>query len=79
MPTCRVDSSGCSRGPRSRCSLGFTVAAYNLDRVRSFRAKQSEEEGKPRRRAKRRQGTWRDCSDGPMSPFRPMPQGHPIS
>jgi len=42
--------------------LGFTVAAYNLDRVRSFRAKQAEEEGTPRRRAKHRQGTWKDCS-----------------
>jgi hypothetical protein len=38
--------------------LGFTIAAYNLDRIRSFRAKQAEEEGQPRRRANRRQGTW---------------------
>jgi hypothetical protein len=42
--------------------LGFTVAAYNLDRLRSFRAKQAEEEGQPRRRAKRRQGTWADLT-----------------
>ena len=41
--------------------LGFTVAAYNLDRVRSFRAKQAEDEAQPRRRAKRRLGTWSDC------------------
>jgi hypothetical protein len=40
--------------------LGFTVAAYNLDRIRSFRAKQAEGEAQPRRRAKRRQGTWAD-------------------
>ena len=40
--------------------LGFTVAAYNLDRVRSFRAKQAEEAGQPKRRARRRLGTWRD-------------------
>jgi hypothetical protein len=41
--------------------LGFTIAAaYNLDRIRSFRAKQAEDEAKPNRRAKRRQGTWSD-------------------
>jgi hypothetical protein len=33
--------------------LGFTFAAYNLDRVRSFRAKQAELVGQPKRRAKR--------------------------
>ena len=27
--------------------LGFTLAAYNLDRIRSFRAKQAEDEAKP--------------------------------
>jgi hypothetical protein len=42
--------------------LGFTVAAYNLDRLRSFRAKQAEDEVQPRRRAKRRQGTWADLT-----------------
>ena len=42
--------------------LGFTLAAYNLDRVRSFRAKQAEDEAPPRRRAKRRLGTWSDCA-----------------
>jgi hypothetical protein len=41
--------------------LGFTVAAYNLDRIRSFSAKQAEEETKPVWRAKRRQGTWSTC------------------
>jgi hypothetical protein len=41
--------------------LGFTVAAYNVDRVRSFRAKQAESAAKPQRRAKRRLGTWSDC------------------
>ena len=41
--------------------LGFTLAAYNLDRVRSFRAKQAEEDAQPRRRAKRRLGTWSAC------------------
>jgi hypothetical protein len=42
--------------------MGFTIAAFNLDRLRSFRAKQAEEEGQPRRRAKRRQGTWADLT-----------------
>ena len=41
--------------------LGFTLAAYNLDRIRSFRAKLAEDEAKPVRRAKRRQGTWNEC------------------
>jgi hypothetical protein len=48
--------------------LGFTIAAYNLDRISSFRAKMAENEAKPVRRAKRRQGTWNDLitrhSDG---------------
>ena len=38
--------------------LGFTLAAYNLDRIRSFRAKQCQSEESPRPRSKRRQGTW---------------------
>ena len=46
--------------------LGFTVAAYNLDRVRSFRAKHNlEDDGSishvpdgPISRSKRRAGTW---------------------
>ena len=48
--------------------LGFTVAAYNLDRVRSFRAKHNlENDGSPSlvrdrpiHRSKRRDGTWVD-------------------
>ncbi len=42
--------------------LGFTLAAYNLDRVRSFRAKQTQDKEMPLRRAKRRQGTWDDIA-----------------
>ena len=38
--------------------LGFTVAAYNLDRIRCFRAKQEAGQSLPRRRAKRRLGTF---------------------
>jgi len=46
--------------------LGFTLAAFNLDRIRSFRAKHAlEEQGwpteKPKKtRAWRRVGTWSD-------------------
>jgi hypothetical protein len=46
--------------------LGFTFAAFNIDRIRSFRAKHAlDEEGRPtekpkRTRAKRRVGTWSD-------------------
>jgi hypothetical protein len=38
--------------------LAFTLAAYNIDRLRSFRAKQAASEAQPKRRARRRQGTW---------------------
>lgn len=38
--------------------LGFTLAAYNLDRIRSYRAKQAQSEVTPRPRSKRRRGTW---------------------
>jgi len=54
--------------------LGFTLAAYNLDRVRSFRAKHHvDEHGLPttkpkQRRAKRRTGTWAHVIDGTESP-----------
>jgi hypothetical protein len=41
--------------------LGFTLAAYNLDRVRSFRAKRAETDSQPKIRAKRRLGTWEHC------------------
>jgi hypothetical protein len=48
--------------------LGFTVAAYNIDRIRSFRAKQEAEKALPRRRAKRRLGTYADLlKDEPQS------------
>jgi hypothetical protein len=57
--------------------LGFTLAAYNLDRVRSFRAKKAEEEAQPRRRAKRRQGTWGDCISREADPVPPSATGPP--
>jgi hypothetical protein len=43
--------------------LAFTLAAYNLETIRSFlarKAAQAEEAEKPRPRKKRREGTWRD-------------------
>ncbi|HEV8064386.1 MAG TPA: hypothetical protein VGP46_06120 [Acidimicrobiales bacterium] len=49
--------------------LGFTVAAYNLDRIRSFRAKQAESERAPHGRAKRRLGTWADVMKSPADPI----------
>jgi len=57
--------------------LGFTLAAYNLDRVRSFRAKKAEEEAKPLRRAKRRQGTWGDLISREGDPVPPSATSPP--
>jgi hypothetical protein len=43
--------------------LGFTVAAFNLDRIRSFLAKQAEQTSGAKTRAKRREGTWTQIVD----------------
>jgi hypothetical protein len=54
--------------------LGFTLAAYNLDRIRSFRAKHAlDEEGQPthkpkQTRARRRVGIWTDVIDTTAHP-----------
>jgi hypothetical protein len=54
--------------------LGFTLAAFNLDRIRSFRAKHSIDENgqptaKPRHiRARRRTGTWSDVVEPASDP-----------
>ncbi|HEX6395665.1 MAG TPA: hypothetical protein VFZ97_19705 [Acidimicrobiales bacterium] len=54
--------------------LGFTLAAYNLDRIRSFRAKHHlDEQGRPtekpkQTRAKRRTGTWADVIEEVQGP-----------
>ena len=40
--------------------LGFTIAGYNLDRIRSFRAKQRSLAERPPARPKRRSGTWHE-------------------
>lgn len=50
--------------------LGFTLAGYNLDRTRSFRAELAESEEKPRRARKRRRGTWAEL----LSDFADDPQ-----
>ena len=57
--------------------LGFTLAAFNLDRVRSFRAKHhlggdGAPLARPRRtRAKRRSGTWAELIERPGVVKRP--------
>lgn len=54
--------------------LGFTIASFNLDRIRSFRAKHRlDEEGRrserPKQtRAKRRTGTWAEVIEPTSSP-----------
>ena len=54
--------------------LGFTLAAFNLDRIRSFRAKHAlDEQGLPtekpkQKRARRRTGTWADVIDSADDP-----------
>lgn len=49
--------------------LGFTVAGYNLDRIRSYRAKQrAQQEAKPTQ-PKRRRGTWQQIVEpSPTTP-----------
>jgi hypothetical protein len=53
--------------------LGFTLAAFNLDRIRSFRAKHAlDEQGRPtepkQMRTKRRVGTWAEVIEPTTSP-----------
>jgi hypothetical protein len=54
--------------------LGFTLAAFNLDRIRSFRAKHAlDERGVPmerpkQSRARRRTGTWSDLIETTSDP-----------
>jgi hypothetical protein len=55
--------------------LSFTLAAYNLDRIRSFKAKHGLDndaqvvERSKQHRARRRSGTWRDIVEsGPTPP-----------
>jgi len=57
--------------------LGFTVAGFNLDRIRSFRAKQAERDGAPRLRAKRRRGTWGDLVATPAAVLPAKATGSP--
>ncbi len=54
--------------------LGFTLAAYNLDRIRSFRAKHAlDEHGQPKEkpkqtRVRKRTGTWADVIEPTTDP-----------
>jgi hypothetical protein len=43
--------------------LGFTVAGYNLDRIRSYRAKMRAQQDEKPKQPKRRRGTWTDVVD----------------
>lgn len=64
-------------GVKMTVLLGFTVAAFNLDRIRNFRAKQSTDDSNPSttpgttrrpRRTKRRTGIWSDLVDPRSQP-----------
>ena len=57
--------------------LGFTIAAYNIDRVRSFRAKLAEEATQPKTWAKRRLGTWDSCIPAEPEPIDDETDGPP--
>jgi hypothetical protein len=57
--------------------LGFTIAAHNLDRVRSFRAKLAEHEAQPKTRAKRRLGTWSQSIPAEDEPVDDETEGPP--
>jgi hypothetical protein len=56
--------------------LGFTLAAYNLDRIRSFKAKHGLDDSgqvvaKPQQqRARRRTGTWTEVIETSQAPHR---------
>ena len=50
--------------------LGFTVAGYNLDRIRSYRAKMSAAADAKPAMPKRRRGTWPEIIDAPVTPER---------
>jgi hypothetical protein len=56
--------------------LGFTLAASNLDRVRSFRATQGLLAANPWTRSKRRQGTWGVLTPA-AAPVTPARSGDP--
>jgi hypothetical protein len=57
--------------------LGFTIAGYNVDRIRSFRAKRRAEEAAPRPRSRRRSGTWRELVASPQNDQRSSPEPAP--
>jgi len=57
--------------------LAFTLVGYNLDAIRSFRAKKAAEKlGDARRtRKKRREGTWPQLLESDASGSRPLESG----
>jgi hypothetical protein len=59
--------------------LSFSLAAYNLDRVRSFRAKREAEEKALRKRRKRRLGTWSALLSRDSCQPEPAATGPPLS
>ncbi|MHB1986912.1 MAG: hypothetical protein ACYCSF_02840 [Acidimicrobiales bacterium] len=48
--------------PKITVLLGFTIAAVNLDRIRSFEAKRAESEQQPKRRRRIRFGSWQELT-----------------
>jgi hypothetical protein len=54
--------------------MGFTLAGFNLDRIRSFRAKHALDDNRQaverpkKQRARRRAGTWADVVDAIETP-----------
>jgi hypothetical protein len=56
--------------PKITTLLGFTLAAVNVDRIRSFEAKAAENSEQPLRRRRRRTGTWQALL-GDFSPKTP--------
>jgi hypothetical protein len=58
--------------------MAFTVVGYNLDRIRSFLAKKAHEKTRaerPKRRAKRKKGTWTDIESRRFPSGRDPPSG----
>jgi len=51
---------------KAQVLLGFSVAAFNIDRVRAFRARMRANE-EPKTRAKRRRGTWAEVVEQPAT------------
>ncbi|MGI8793487.1 MAG: hypothetical protein ACR2H3_09955 [Acidimicrobiales bacterium] len=57
--------------------LGFSIAGYNLDRIRSFRAKMRAKAEAAKPRSKRRTGIWRELVVETTGEHRPSPDPAP--